>query len=783
LTRNLRRVALAACLALFGCASGCTRPAPPASPVALPTTPLAQPIPLGGAAASRVSGPINTVTYTPRASASYSAAPPLNLAAPSPGPSQGNISLDFADTDIRAVVGQILGTILQQNYTIDAAVQGTATLRTVTPLARDALIPTLQVLLAQNGAVLVRDGDIYRVMPADKAAASPALAGDNALGGSAVIPLRYADAAELATVLQPYVSNGGKIVADPDQNAIIVEGDPGTRAALTNLIDAFDVDELAGQSYELFPVTSGDAGDFATAFTSALGKSASSQSGQTGSAGPITVVPLERINAVLVIARAESFLFDAQRVYAVLNQVQRETVRSWHVYYVQNGQANDAAYVLQQAFTPDNVTAQPTPQASGQVSSALSDQSGGGSGGGSSGGSTGGSGLGGSGLGGSDDSGGSGGSGGIGGVMGSSVTGGSGGSGGSSDQSGGTPPAAAPSGGSSAAALLGPLSSGGGSGTADTLRIIPDNQNNALLIYATAAENDRINAMLAKIDITPVQVRIDATVAEVDLTGALQYGTQFFFKSGGINALLTQGSSAALTTNFPGFVLSGYGSDAAPLAISLLQSVTKVNVLSSPELMVLDGQPASLQVGDLVPYLTQSSQSTITSTSEVVNSIDYRETGVILQVTPHVGSDGLVTMDVAQEVSGVLANTTTGGINSPTFSERAVTSRVAIQDGQTIGLAGLISDSDSHANAGVPYLKNVPLLGDLFGNQNNTRSRTELLVLITPHVIHTQQDAADLTEDLREQLPNAAQVPATLQSTPVGGSADPDQYLRAQVSQ
>jgi general secretion pathway protein D len=289
--------------------------------------------------------------------------------------------------------------------------------------------------------------------------------------------------------------------------------------------------------------------------------------------------------------------------------------------------------------------------------------------------------------------------------------------------------------------------------------------------------------MLDKIDISPVEVRIDATIAEVDLNSALKYGTQFFFKSGGINAVLSEGTSAALDASFPGFVLSGHGGNAAPLAISLLQSVTKVNVLSSPELMVLDGQAASLQVGDLVPYLSQTSQSTISSGSPVINSIDYRETGVILQVTPHVGSDGLVTLDVSQEVSGVEPTVTTVGVNSPTFSDRAVTSRVAIQDGQTIGLAGLISDSDSHENQGLPYLKNLPLLGDLFSTQNNQRTRKELLVLITPHVIRTQSDAADLTADLRAELSNADAVPAALAAQPAANSADPDASLRAHLRQ
>ena len=224
-------------------------------------------------------------------------------------------------------------------------------------------------------------------------------------------------------------------------------------------------------------------------------------------------------------------------------------------------------------------------------------------------------------------------------------------------------------------------------------------------------------------------------------------------------------------------MLSGHGSDAAPVTISALEAVTKVRVLSSPELMVLDGQAASLTVGDSVPYLSETSQSTLTSTSQVIQSINYRDIGVIMRVTPHVGGDELVTMDVSQEVSGV-TTTTSSTINSPTFTERNVTSRVAIQDGQTIGLAGLISDNDSRENSGLPWLKNLPVFSGLFSTQTNNRTREELLVLITPHVIRDQSQALDLTQDMQQQLPNAALVPGALQSEPFGGSDDPSKALR-----
>ena len=208
-----------------------------------------------------------------------------------------------------------------------------------------------------------------------------------------------------------------------------------------------------------------------------------------------------------------------------------------------------------------------------------------------------------------------------------------------------------------------------------------------------------------------------------------------------------------------------------------------MRVLSSPEIMVLDGQPARLQVGSLVPYLTSSAQSTIAASAPIINSVQYQPTGVIMRVTPRVDTGGQVTLDIAQEVSQVDRTAPqTPGISSPTFSERSVTSRVVVQDGQTVGLAGLISDSVTRGNNGIPWLKDIPLLGFLAGTQNNNRARTELLVLITPHVIHDQRDARALTEDLRDSLINAAAVPQELNGLPASGSADPNAKLRRRLN-
>jgi general secretion pathway protein D len=726
--------------------AGCARPPAPLTPLPLVSG-------NAGEANLRLNGPAGSV---PRVPAQYSLAPSANVGVPSPGRSGGgggDITLNFADTDIREVVAQMLGTLLGQNYTIDPAVRGTATLRTTNPVGRDDLLPILQTLLAQNGASLVQAGGVYRVLPTAAAAAAPGLAGGEGGTGSIVLPLRFASAEDLAKTLAPYVQNGGRIVADPGRNALIINGDPTTRQTLAGLVGAFDVDVLAGQSYALLPVGTGDAKDFATSLQDAI-------RGQGASLGGVVrVIPMARLNAVLVVSGQPRYIDDVRRLYALVQRSRGVSARSWHVYYLQNSRSSDTAFVLQQAFTPNSVTARPTTSGGSAAQQIAARGVTGGSTLGSAGGGTTGvagqGGLGNTGLG----------------------TGGLG-TGGASTAAA-APAAAAPA---SANPLLGgldPAESGGGAGSPDTMRIIPNLQTNALLIYATPAEDDAVEGMLRKLDILPLQVRIDATIAEVDLNDQLQYGTQFFFRSGLQGALSLGATAAGFASGFPGFVLGGANNSS--FALSALQSVTKVKVLSSPQLLVVDNEPARLQVGALVPYLSQTAQSTLTSDAPIVSSINYQQTGVIMQVTPRVNSGGLVTLDITQEVSDVATGVTTPGVNSPTFNERSITSRVVVQDGQTVGLAGLISDNASKQNQGIPWLKDIPLLGLLAGQQTNNRTRTELLVLITPHVVHDQRDARALTEDLRDELVNAARVPQQLQNKPASGSADPNQVLRQRL--
>src|SRR5215471_292942 len=765
-TRRTRPLALVMALTL---PVACQAPAPPS------LQPLEQPSSLQ-AAEPRVSGAIPPDLSRQRAFVEQGPAAVPTVPAPRPGAGStqtGDVTLNFVDTDIREIARTILGTTLNLNYTIDPNVHGTGSIETGTPLPRSALLPTLENLLNANGATVIERNGVYAVVPLPAGATRNLVSGANTISaGTEVVPLRYASAKDLAKVLEPYVAEGGKIGADPGRNALIISGDAAVRQTLAGLARAFDIDILAGQSYAIFPVRDGDPAKRAAEFERVLQAQA-----EGALAGVVRVLPMDRVNAVLVVSSQSRYVDAARRFFGLANQVEDATARSWHVYYVQNGQSADLELLLQRAFTPRNVS--PTPAPPGTTAPGAQQQTigGGAFGGGTMGlggqgafGGQGGRGLGGAGIGA-----------GVGGGLGAGITGAAGG------QAAAVPSATA--GAEGAPPATEPLSAeaapggAGGPETENRMRIIANRRNNALLIYATPSEYSVIEGMLRKIDIIPLQVLIDATIAEVDLNDQLAYGTQFFFKVdhvantlGGPAPTSPQSFPSLGSLSFPSaspyFILS----KSPNFALAALSAVTKVKVLSSPQVMVLDNEPARLQVGQQVPVLTGTATSTLAAGAPVVNSVDYRSTGVIMQVTPRVNSGGLVTLDIAQEVSDVAAQATNSVQGSPTFNDQIFRTRVAIQDGQTVGMAGLIRDNASQGNGGIPFLKDIPVLSLLFSTQSNTRARTELLVLITPHVVHDQRDARALTEDLRSQLLGASLVPQQVQRKGSPGLANPNGF-------
>tara|TARA_A100001011_G_scaffold92167_1_gene96910 strand:- start:1110 stop:3140 length:2031 start_codon:yes stop_codon:yes gene_type:complete len=277
-----------------------------------------------------------------------------------------------------------------------------------------------------------------------------------------------------------------------------------------------------------------------------------------------------------------------------------------------------------------------------------------------------------------------------------------------------------------------------------------DHASNSILIWATGREYELISEVLTKVDISPLQVLIEGTVLEVTLQDNLRYGLKYLIESGNFRSLFTQSNAAIASSILPGFGVTFGGQNTTKLVIDALSEITDVRVVSSPQLLVMDGGTARLHVGDQVPIITRTSSSTATDDNRITNEIEYRDTGVTLDITPKVKSSGTVTLNISQTVSDVV-RTSSSEINSPTIQQRQVTSTASLQSGTTALLAGLIREVATDIKSGIPLLHKLPVLGHFFGTTGEQKQRTELVVLISPKVIKSRDESEKVTEDILQK--------------------------------
>lgn len=601
-------------------------------------------------------------------------------------------AINFRDAPLATVIQAIIGDTLGLSYAIDPSIQGTISLQTSDDLPRDALIPILEGALRLNGLVLFRANGIYQIAPIDGVAKNLGMGpvypvpgrGEPGFGIS-VIPLRYASVTEVHDLIRPFLPGAVTVQADSKRNLFLVAGSGPARANTYDLVKTFDVDWMAGMSLGMFPLNTADA----------VTVSEELQSIFSGDAGPVVgvvrFVPVERLNAVLVITHEKSYLELAEEWIDRLDRGAGETGgRSLQVYRVQNGRATDLAAVLGQLFDATPQTARAGGQA--PVSPGLEQ-----------------------------------------GTIFNNTQGAGGG-------------AIEPRRAERSAPAIQGFSTGEGG-----LRVVADDTNNALVILGTESEHRLIRTALRELDVVPLQVLIEATIAEVKLTEELRFGLQWFFNSGNSDITLSSFSDGTVGSVFPGFNYVFDNNSDVRLVLDALEDITDVQVISSPQIMVLNNHTAVLQVGDQVPVATRSSVSTVDSAAPVVNTIEFKDTGVILKVTPRVNAGGLVMIEIEQEVSSVVS-TTTSGIDSPTIQQRRIKSTVAVRSGETVALGGMIQELVQTRDSGIPFISRIPIIGNLFKSNRDTTSRTELLILITPRVISNFEEAREITAELRARL-------------------------------
>ncbi|MBK1694211.1 type II secretion system protein GspD [Chromatium weissei] len=621
----------------------------------------------------------------------------------------GDVTLNFDGTDIREVVKVVLGDLLRVNYRLHSGVQGTVSLQTGRPLRREHLLSTLETLLRMNNAALVtQPDDSYDVVPVTNAMQGKVV---SQLGDSnrslpsgysiQIVPLRYIGAEEMSSILQPLVPEGSVIRVDPLRNLLLIAGTSSEMGNVLETIRVFDVDWMSGLSVGFFVLEFAKANDVVTQLQALL----TDEGGTSPLKGLFRFVPVESANALLVVSPQERYIQQMKNWIERLDlaEASGDASERLFVYRVKHGDATALSEILSNLF--GNADDRERNKTAGSIAPNLQRSS----------------------------------------ISSKKKTDGNATDTTETNSTSAERPA-------TASAREIEMSS--------SVSIVADEVNNSLLVRSNPRDFKKILDALKQLDIVPLQVLVEATIVEITLAGNLQYGVQWeLFGTAAkgqsnisLDGNLLDGEKSGINKAFPGFNWTVLSSPTAIRAtLSALAGENLVNVLSSPSIMVMDNQTATIQVGQEVPVATTQQQSTTTDTDRLINSIEYKKTGVMLKVRPRVTPGGLVQMEIEQEVSTV-AKTDSSSLDSPTFQTRNITSVVAVRSNQAVVLGGLIQDQRSDGKQGIPGLYQLPVVGALFGERSKGANRTELVVVLTPKVMSSDQDIDAVTEDFRSKV-------------------------------
>ena len=634
------------------------------------------------------------------------------------------VTLNFEKASLPEFLRVIFETILSENYLIDPQVNGLVTLHTTRAVKRDSVLPIVEAVLEQNGAALVRDEGMFKVVPladAEGATGSPVVGrypSSRTTGyGIQVVPLEHVSAAEIEKIIAPFVPDGSALRVDAARNVLILSGPKYRIDDLLATVRTFDVDWLKGMSFAMFKLEYADAATVVEELEAVIGSSGSSPL-----AGIVKLMPIERINAVLVITHRPDHVADVRKLIDEFDWgLEGSSGRRLFVYELENGKAENIAGVLQEVFGQDkrdlgsqDAAAIPgsgvfrSAQALTRPPPVPGEQAGAGR----------------------------------------------------YVQSATPPPVQTTDAGGRSDGIL--------AESRGEVTIIADQDNNTILVMANQQDYRAIEAAIRKLDVAPRQVLIEATIAEVTLSDTLSYGVRWFVE----NSDNQFGYNSPVPTNASGegFAFAFFDQAADLRAFfDALATESSVKFLSTPQVMVLDNQTANIRVGDQIPVTTRSSQSTTNPDAPIVTEVQYRDTGTLLTVTPRINAGGQVTLDISQEVSLPGTEPALGGGGNVSIAQRTINSSVIVQSGQAVVLGGLILETTSEGESGIPFLRRIPILGKLFSTTTEDVFRTELIVTVRPVVIENQREMRKVTEELRTRMIKATEYAKSVK----GGTSSP----------
>jgi len=488
----------------------------------------------------------------------------------------------------------------------------------------------------------------------------------------------------------PLVPEGSTLRVDAARNVLILGGPQFRLEELLATVRTFDVDWLKGMSFALFRLEYADAATMVGELEEIIGVD-----GATPLAGIVRLLPIERLNAVLVIAHRPDHIAQVRALIEEFDLgLEGSGGRRLFVYDIENGKAESIAESLQLIFGTGDAQNAVAPVDTLAATSAFRPAT----------------------------------------ALSQPVL---------------TPEASRQ-----------PQDTGTGGGIAadqqSEIKVIADTDNNTILVLASQEDYRSIEAAIRRLDVPPRQVLIEATIAEVSLSDNLNYGVRWFLEKSdwelGFNAPVPTGAGGE------GLTLAFFDQDSSVRAFfDLLSANSNVKFLSTPQVMVLDNQTATIRVGDQIPVTTRSSQSTTNPDAPIVTEVQFRDTGTLLTVTPRINAGGQVTLEISQEVSLPGSSPAVGGGGNVSIAQRTINSSVTVQSGQTVVLGGLILENTSEGKTGIPILQSIPFLGNAFSTTTQEVFRTELLITVKPQVITNSSEMRRATEDLRHQMRRASE--------------------------
>ena len=724
---------------------------------------------------------------------------PVAVPAPVPGPvpapgqtaaqqpPPASMVLNLPNASLREVI-DMLARRLKINYIIDKRVNGEVTMQTYGEIKGVDVRSLLETILRINGAAMVQVGDIYRIVPTTEVIRLPItpsrdtkdLPDDDRMVMNLIF-LKYVTVSEVQKLLDQFMGEGAKSIAYDPANLLIILDNARSMRRTMDMLALFDNDAFANQRVRLFETANGRPTDIVKELE-AIFKGISLGEKANG----IKFMPLDRINTIIAVAPNPGIFADVEKWLGKLDipvKAPVGAVDNW-VYRVKYGEASILSQAVMALYSGDPYMLMMLSQM-GMFSSGGGACSGGGGGfGGQGGGGFGGQGGGFGGQGGGFGGGGfgmGGGMGAYGGGMNPMMMGGMGMMGGGFGGGYGSPygmpygaatqgrnPMSTPGvgvpgapGADQTGGYLNPSGAGGPAPRAP--RVVPNPFDNSLLIQGTPQEYEQIVRLLRQLDIAPRQVLIEARIYEVTLSGAFSSGVQAFLqRRGTASGSPTDGTSASRQ-----FLATATGTGAALTAgllvgrsrellafLNVQETQGRSKTIASPSIIATDNCQASITVGTDVPTLTSQAVSGIqqSGTSLFTNQVQNRSAGVNFSIKPKVLPSGIVTLEINQDVSSPIPPSPGAGIQSPSFSRRNVSTRVTVQDGDTVAIAGIIQEAESSSSAGLPGLHKLPIVGALFGNRSSNKARTELVIFMTPRVIYDTNDIADASEEVRSRL-------------------------------